>query len=175
MLNIELRNPEDVMKLSRLGSFHQSKLSFLRSFIREFKNWEFNRDIFDLDKSRAKEAADKWKISNVASEPNEIINDKEIDAIIIATPNNLHHELTIKSANKKKHIFCEKPISINLQEANEMIKACKKNNVQFQIGFNQRFWSQVEIVKKLLEVNFIGNGLINFYHVLFLSKSICQI
>ena len=47
MLNIELRNPEDVMKLSRLGSFHQSKLSFLRSFIREFKNWEFNRDIFD--------------------------------------------------------------------------------------------------------------------------------
>ena len=50
MLNIELRHPEDVMKLSRLGSFHQSKLSFLRSFIREFKNWEFNRDIFDLDK-----------------------------------------------------------------------------------------------------------------------------
>ena len=37
-----------------------------------------------------------------------------------------------------------------------MIKSCKKNNVQFQIGFNQRFWSQVEIVKKLLEVNFIG-------------------
>tara|TARA_B100001121_G_scaffold66775_1_gene58756 strand:+ start:1061 stop:2725 length:1665 start_codon:yes stop_codon:yes gene_type:complete len=50
MLNIELRHPEDVMKLSRLGSFHQSKLSFLRSFIREFKNWEFSRDIFDLDK-----------------------------------------------------------------------------------------------------------------------------
>ena len=50
MINIELRHPKDVMKLSRLGSFHQSKLSFLRSFIREFKNWEFNRDIFDLDK-----------------------------------------------------------------------------------------------------------------------------
>ena len=50
MINIELRHPEDVMKLSRLGSFHLSKLSFLRSFIREFKNWEFNRDIFDLDK-----------------------------------------------------------------------------------------------------------------------------
>jgi len=50
MTNIELRHPEEVMKLSRLGSFHQSKLSFLRSFIREFKNWEFNRDIFDLDK-----------------------------------------------------------------------------------------------------------------------------
>jgi len=39
------------MKLSRLGSFHQSKLSFLRSFIREFKNWDYKRDLFDLDKN----------------------------------------------------------------------------------------------------------------------------
>ena len=39
------------MKLSRLGSFHQSKLSFLRSFIREFKDWNYKRDIFDLDKN----------------------------------------------------------------------------------------------------------------------------
>jgi len=39
------------MKLSRLGSFHQSKLSFLRSFIREFKNWEYKRSIFELDKN----------------------------------------------------------------------------------------------------------------------------
>ena len=37
------------MKLSRLGSFHQSKLSFLRSFLREFKSWEYNRDLFDLN------------------------------------------------------------------------------------------------------------------------------
>ena len=88
------------------------------------------KSIFDVDKSRAKEAADKWKINNVIIEPDEIINDEEIDAIIIATPNNLHHELTIKSANKKKHIFCEKPISINLQEANEMIKACKKKFIR---------------------------------------------
>ena len=40
-----------VMKLSRLGSFHQSKLSFLRSFIREFKNWNYRRDLFALDKN----------------------------------------------------------------------------------------------------------------------------
>ena len=39
------------MKLSRLGSFHQSKLSFLRSFIREFKNWDYKRNAFDLDKN----------------------------------------------------------------------------------------------------------------------------
>jgi len=48
--DIKLREPSLVMKLSRLGSFHQSKLSFLRSFIREFKSWNYNRNLFDLDK-----------------------------------------------------------------------------------------------------------------------------
>ena len=48
--NIKFRDPNEVMKLSRLGSFHQSKLSFLRSFIREFKDWEYKRNIFELDK-----------------------------------------------------------------------------------------------------------------------------
>ena len=49
-MQIDLRKPELVMKLDRLGSFHQSKLSFLRSFIREFKSWEFTTEKFTLDK-----------------------------------------------------------------------------------------------------------------------------
>ena len=49
-MQIDLRKPELVMKLDRLGSFHQSKLSFLRSFIREFKSWEFTTEKFALDK-----------------------------------------------------------------------------------------------------------------------------
>ena len=48
-MQIELRKPEFVMKLDRLGSFHQSKLSFLRSFIREFKDWKFETKEIDLD------------------------------------------------------------------------------------------------------------------------------
>jgi len=50
-LNIKFRDPSEIMKLSRLGSFHQSKLSFLRSFIREFKDWDYKRNLFDLDKN----------------------------------------------------------------------------------------------------------------------------
>ena len=49
-MKVELRDPNVIMKLSRLGSFHQSKLSFLRSFLNEFKDWEYKRDLFDLDK-----------------------------------------------------------------------------------------------------------------------------
>ena len=50
-MQVQLRDPKTIMKLSRLGSFHQSKLSFLRSFLKEFKDWEFNRDLFDLDEN----------------------------------------------------------------------------------------------------------------------------
>ena len=48
-MQVQLRDPKIIMKLSRLGSFHQSKLSFLRSFLKEFKDWEYNRNLFDLD------------------------------------------------------------------------------------------------------------------------------
>jgi len=50
-MEVQLRDPNTVMKLSKLGSFHQSKLSFLRSFLKEFKDWDFKRDLFDLDEN----------------------------------------------------------------------------------------------------------------------------
>tara|TARA_B100000768_G_scaffold88260_1_gene82864 strand:- start:1101 stop:2762 length:1662 start_codon:yes stop_codon:yes gene_type:complete len=49
-VKVNLRGPNTVMKLSKLGSFHQSKLSFLRSFLKEFKDWTFKKDLFELDK-----------------------------------------------------------------------------------------------------------------------------
>ena len=48
-MEVKLRDPNVIMKLSRLGSFHQSKLSFLRSFLKEFKDWEYKRDLFELN------------------------------------------------------------------------------------------------------------------------------
>ena len=48
-MEVQLRDPNELMKLSRLGSFQQSKLSFLRSFLKEFKDWKFNKSLFDLD------------------------------------------------------------------------------------------------------------------------------
>ncbi len=48
-MEIRLRDPKFLMKLSKLGSFHQSKLSFLRSFLSEFKDWKYSRDLFQLN------------------------------------------------------------------------------------------------------------------------------
>ena len=50
-MEVSLREPKKIMKLAKLGCFHQSKLSFLRSFLKESKNWKYNRDLFDLDEN----------------------------------------------------------------------------------------------------------------------------
>jgi hypothetical protein len=63
-VKVELRNPNIVMKLSKLGSFHQSKLSFLRSFLKEFKNWDYKRDLFELNENGYGTAVYSFKKNN---------------------------------------------------------------------------------------------------------------
>ena len=60
-MEVKLRDPNTIMKLSRLGSFHQSKLSFLRSFLKEFKDWEYKQDLFNLDENGYGEAVYSFK------------------------------------------------------------------------------------------------------------------
>ena len=63
-MEVKLRDPKIVMKLSKLGSFHQSKLSFLRSFLKEFSDWDFKRDLFDLDENGYGKAVYSLKKNN---------------------------------------------------------------------------------------------------------------
>ncbi len=63
-MQIELRDPNKIMKLSRLGSFHQSKLSFLRSFLNEFKDWDYKRDLFELNEKGYGTAVYSFKKKN---------------------------------------------------------------------------------------------------------------
>ncbi|WP_440618184.1 hypothetical protein [Candidatus Pelagibacter sp. HIMB1493] len=60
-MQVELRDPNTIMRLSRLGSFHQSKLSFLRSFLNEFKDWEYKQDLFNLNENGYGEAVYSFK------------------------------------------------------------------------------------------------------------------
>ena len=87
-MEVKLRNPNTIMKLSRLGSFHQSKLSFLRSFLDEFKDWEYNKDLFDLDENGYGTAIYSFKkkerVYSLVCFANKI-NDEERSDRVIAT------------------------------------------------------------------------------------------
>ncbi len=85
-MNIELREPNIIMKLSRLGSFHQSRLSFLRSFLSEFKDWQYNRDLFDLDQEGYGTAIYSFKkkdrVYSLICYANKINDDERSDRVI---------------------------------------------------------------------------------------------
>ncbi len=85
-MKIELRDPNKIMKLSRLGSFHQSKLSFLRSFLNEFKDWEYKRDLFNLNENGFGEAVYSVKKSkrvySLVCFANEIKDEERSDRVI---------------------------------------------------------------------------------------------
>ena len=87
-MEVQLRDPKVVMKLSKLGSFHQSKLSFLRSFLKEFKDWKYKRDLFELDKNGYGRAVYSLKKNNriysLVCFANQI-NDEERSDRVIAT------------------------------------------------------------------------------------------
>jgi predicted dehydrogenase len=79
----------------------------------------------------------------------DIINSEHIDAIYISTPHNLHAEWTIKAAGKGKHVLCEKPGAVNLNEGKKIIEAVKEAGVFYMEGFMYRCHPQIP---KLLEI-----------------------
>jgi hypothetical protein len=85
-VQVELRDPNVIMKLSRLGSFHQSRLSFLRSFLKEFKDWEYKKDLFNLDEFGFGEAVYSFKkndrVYSLICFANELSEDERSDRVI---------------------------------------------------------------------------------------------
>lgn len=80
----------------------------------------------------------------------------EYDAVIICTPNGLHHISAIEAAVMGKHVLCEKPIDISLEAIDRMIMACKEHKVKLGVVFQRRYSSDNPKVKKLIEENKLG-------------------
>lgn len=89
----------------------------------------------------AQRLAEKLGAGKFYSEPQAMLDDADIDAVLIATPARTHAELVVAAARAGKHVFCEKPMAITLEEADRAIAAARAANVVLQVGFNRRFAS----------------------------------
>ena len=69
----------------------------------------------------------------------ELITDPTVEAVLISTPASTHTDLVVAAAEAGKHVFCEKPMALTLEDADRAIGACAANNVALQVGFNRRF------------------------------------
>lgn len=85
----------------------------------------------------------------------QIKNNPDIDAVYIITPNSLHHPQTLRVAKAGKHVICEKPMATNAKQAQEMVDACRKANVQLLVGYRLHFEPKtLEIIRMRKEGEF---------------------
>jgi len=80
-----------------------------------------------------------------------LLDDANIDAVIIATPTFLHTEQAIYAVNKHKHIFIEKPMALNVEECDAILKAAKQNNIKVAVGHVLRFWPSYQAAKEAVQ------------------------
>jgi predicted dehydrogenase len=90
----------------------------------------------------------------------ELINDKEVQAVYIATPVHLHAAQTIAAAEAGKHVLCEKPMALNVAECDRMIDACRSNNVKLGIAYYRHFYPVVRRLKQILDSGEIGKPVV---------------
>ena len=87
----------------------------------------------------------------------DILKDDEIKAVVVVAPTNLHKRIVVDCANAGKHVFCEKPMAMNVEECDEMIRACEKSGVKLQIGFMRRHDESYIQAKRMIESGAIGD------------------
>jgi len=86
----------------------------------------------------------------------ELLHRKDIDAVVVATPDHWHAVVTVMAANAGKHVYCEKPLAHSIEEGRAMVNAMKKNKKILQTGSMQRSWKNFRQACELVRNGYIG-------------------
>lgn len=105
---------------------------------------------------KAKEVAEQFGAKKCGNYE-EVLKDKEINAVYVSLPNALHEEWTLKALEAGKHVICEKPTAISYDAAKRMVETAKKNNVRLLEGLMFRFHPQHAKVKEFIENGTLGD------------------
>jgi predicted dehydrogenase len=98
--------------------------------------------ITDLKTDLAQERAKKYNIEHIASSAEELINSKEVDAVVIGVPNQFHAKYAVMALEAGKHVLLEKPMAINATEARDIMRARQKSDKVLMVSHQQR-WEAV--------------------------------
>ena len=112
--------------------------------------------ICDIRLDVAQAVADRWGITRVVQDYHELLADETIEAVLIATTTSTHAEVIKDCAKAGKHIFCEKPIALDLARIDEALEAVELAGVKLQVGFNRRFDKNFQRVKEIVQSGELG-------------------
>lgn len=113
--------------------------------------------ICDEAEAGLKAAQELAEVKHVYTDYREALKNPEIDAVVVVTPTQFHREVVVAAANAHKHVFCEKPMARTPEECDEMIEACRANNVKLQVGFMRRFDRNFRRGRDIIDSGAIGN------------------
>lgn len=113
------------------------------------------------DPEWVKQSAAKLGWEETETDWRKLVTRDDIDVVEITAPSDYHKEIALAAAANGKHIYCEKPLALNLADAREMVEAVQKAGVRHQIGFNYRFSPALVLAKHLIDSGKLGK----IYHV----------
>jgi len=112
--------------------------------------------ICDIRLEAAQPLAEELGIPRVVKDYHELLADKSIEAVLIATSTDTHDFIVRDAAQAGKHIFCEKPLALDLKKINDALAAVKSAGVKLQVGFNRRFDKSFRKVHEVVASGEIG-------------------
>lgn len=107
-------------------------------------------------REKAEEVAKHFPVQKVYGSYEELLADKEVDAVYLPLPNAMHREWVERAAKAGKHILCEKPLALNEGEAEEMYRICEENGVLLMEAFAYRHAPLIQKVKEVIDTGKIG-------------------
>jgi len=99
----------------------------------------------------------------ITDEPEELIESDTIDVIDVCLPTYIHSEYAIKALNAGKHVFCEKPMALNLEDCDAILEAAERAKKKLMIGHCIRFWPEYVVTKQILDKNRYGEVVSAFF------------
>lgn len=111
--------------------------------------------IFDVDQYRVVELGKNRNVK-IFDSYEKMLDSGIVDAVVVASPNIFHKEQVCQAVVKGIHVLCEKPMATILPDAAQILKYNKKHNIILQVGFNQRYWNQVKLAKRIVDEGIIG-------------------
>jgi 1,5-anhydro-D-fructose reductase (1,5-anhydro-D-mannitol-forming) len=111
--------------------------------------------------------ADKWGAAKAFDSLDAFLADKALDAVYIATPNNLHADQAVRAAQAGKHVLCEKPMATSVGDAQSMIEACKNSSVALGVVFQNRYHAAHIRAREVIASGTLGE-------IQFVSAQLCR-
>ena len=100
-----------------------------------------------------------YGVSKVTKDYKDILNDKDIDAVLVCSSTDTHAAISIEAINAGKHVFCEKPVDHSIEKIQAVADALKEHpNIKFQVGFNRRFDHNFAAIRKAYDDGKIGEA-----------------